>query len=1246
VACPYRLCHCKEADSSNPVCACATIAAHHLKLFGAAMSDPATTAAVSDFLLRWEASGAAERANYQLFLSELCDLLDVLRPEPTRPDDRDNAYVFERSVTFLHGDGSSSVGRIDLYKRGCFVLEAKQGSDPAAVCAVKEPEPGWLTSRRGTAVRGTKGWDLAMLKAKGQAEQYARALPNEEGWPPFLVIVDVGHAIELYSEFSCTGKTYLPFPDPRSYRIQMADLANDQIQERLRLAWTEPHALDPSKQSAKATRQVADRLASLAKALEQAGHSPEKVGNFLKRCLFTLFSEDIGLIPHNSFTDLLESLKGKADTFAPMAESLWSTMKDGGFSPVLREKLLRFNGGLFEDAEALPLNEELLSLLIQAGKADWRDVEPAIFGTLLERALDPRERHNLGAHYTPRDYVERLVLPTVIEPLRNEWDAVLAAAVTLDAQNDAEGAIRLVKEFHSKLCSLRILDPACGSGNFLYVTFEHLKRLEGEILNALEGFGLQQNDLELAGLTVDPHQLLGIEINPRAAAITDMVLWIGYLQWHFRTRGEVLPPEPVIRKFRNIENRDAVLAYDSVEPLLDAQGRPVTRWDGRTCKTHPVTGEQVPDETAQTPVLRYLKPRKADWPEADYVVGNPPFIGAAAMRRALGDGYVEALRAAWKDVPDSADFVMYWWQQAAELTRTGKLKRFGFITTNSIKQAFNRRVIEQQLRPPSGKIPPNPPLTKGGVSEASGGIYLAFAIPDHPWVDAADGAAVRIAMTVGKAAADGNLGTLATVTDERAGNGEGVAVDITTRTGILHADLTAGANVAGTVVLQANGGLANRGMQLFGSGFIVTEDEAVKLGLGRVYGLEKHIRPYRNGRDLTATPRNVLVIDLFGLTAEEVRTSYPEVYQWVCERVKPEREQNNRASYRDNWWIYGEPRKELRKALVGLQRFIATVETAKHRAFVFLDQTILPDNKLVAVASDDAFVLGVLSSRLHVVWALAAGGWLGVGNDPVYAKSRCFEPFPFPAATDDQKQRIRVLAEQLDSHRKRQQALHPDLTLTGMYNVLEKLRHPLPNPPPLVAGVIKSPPSGGRLEGGGLTPKEKTIHEQGLVSVLKHLHDELDAAVAEAYGWPANLPDEEILERLVALNAERAAEEAQGLVRWLRPEYQHPQKPPHPACGHPLPKGEGHQNLLPLPEGEGRGEGVAPTAKAKTSWPKPLTEQVQAVRAALQTAAGPVTAETIARGFLRARTEKVAELLITLVALGQAREIEPGSYTV
>lgn len=1152
-----------------------------------------TSVGVEDFLSRWETSGAAERANYQLFLSELCDLLAVPRPNPTRPDDRDNSYVFERSVTFRHGTGQTSTGRIDLYKQGCFVLEAKQGSDRSSennALAVKEEDPGWLTSRRGTAVRGTRGWDVAMLKAKGQAEQYARALPLEEGWPPFLVVVDVGHAVELYSEFSCSGKAYLPFPDPSTYRIMLADLEAPSIRERLRLVWTDPHQLDPSKHSAKVTREVADRLALLAKSLEQAGHRPEKVGNFLKRCLFTMFAEDVGLIPKSSFTALMVSLRGEADKFAPLAESLWATMRDGGFSPVLREKLLRFNGGLFEEAEALPIGEDHLSLLVEASKADWKDVEPAIFGTLLERALDPEERHHLGAHYTPREYVERLVLPTVVEPLRSEWEAVLAAAVTLANQNDQAGAAAHVKEFHHKLCTVRVLDPACGSGNFLYVTFEHLKRLEGEVLNALEGFGESQALLDLAGTTVDPHQLLGIEVNPRAAAITDMVLWIGYLQWHFRTRGHVLPPEPVITKFRNIECRDAVLTYDGTEQLLDPDGKPVTRWDGRTTKPHPVTGEQVPDESAQLPVLRYPNPRKAEWPEADFVVGNPPFLGASTMRRSLGDGYVEALRKAWQDVPDSADFVMYWWQHAADLTRQGKLRRFGFITTNSLRQTFNRRVLQQHL----GGVPP---------------LSLAFAIPDHPWVDSADGAAVRIAMTVGRLAREDAEGILVTVTAERAGSGEGMSVELTARRGVLHADLTAGANVAAAVPLRANSGISCPGVKLHGSGFIVTPSEADRLGLGRVPGLEEHIRPYRNGRDLTATPRGVMVIDLFGHSADEVLARFPEVFQWVSERVKPERDQNNRASYRDNWWVFGEPRKDLRPALSGLPRYIATVETAKHRTFVFLDQSILPDNKLVAIASDDAFVHGVLSSRAHVTWSLAAGSWLGVGNDSVYVKTRCFETFPFPQCDDNQKTRIRELAEALDGHRKRQQSLYPGLTLTDLYNVLEKLR-----------------------SGDPLTAKDKTVHEHGLVSVLRQLHDDLDAAVFAAYGWPETLSEDEVLERLVALNRERARDEERGVVRWLRPEYQ-------------APHGEeaAVQTGLEMDEEEQ----VSITApKAKLPWPKTLPHQVQAVRAVLVAAEEPLTAEAVARTFQRARTDKVGDLLDTLAALGQAREVEAGCYTI
>ena len=339
------------------------------------LASPPTTS-TDDFVRRWEASGAAERANYALFLTELCDLLRVARPEPTRPDDAENAYVFERSVTFQNGDGTTSSGRIDLYKRGCFVLEAKQGCErPGPAGGLSLPKK----ARRGTAVRGTAGWDDAMLAARGQAEQYVRALPSSEPNPPFLVVVDVGHTIELYSDFTRQGRTYTPFPDALTHRLKMNDLADEPTRERLRLVWTDPLGLDPSRRSAKVTREVAARLAKLAQSLERSGDSPEAVAQFLMRCIFTFFAEDVGLLPKEAFTNLLRSLRERGETslFPEMVRSLWETMKTGGFSPILRAQLLRFNGGLFESAEALPVSDEQLELLIEAGEREWRDVEPA-----------------------------------------------------------------------------------------------------------------------------------------------------------------------------------------------------------------------------------------------------------------------------------------------------------------------------------------------------------------------------------------------------------------------------------------------------------------------------------------------------------------------------------------------------------------------------------------------------------------------------------------------------------------------------------------------------------------------------------------------------------------------------------------------------------------------------------------------------------------------------------------------------
>ena len=799
---------------------------------------------VDNFIERWKPSGASEHGNQQLFLSEFCDLLDLPHPDPAAPNTRTNAYVFERRVDYPEQDDRER-GYIDLYKRGCFVLEAKQGSDaPTATegeeLGVEEP-----ARRYGTARRDRREWERAMQRAKNQAYRYARGLPDQEGWPPFLVAVDVGHCIDLYADFARQGKNYVPFPDPNRHRIFLDDLRAPEIRDRLRAVVADPLSLDPTRRSTRVTRELAENLARVAASLEET-HDPDRVAGFLMRCLFTMFAEDVELLPPRSFAELLESCRGRLDAFPKALRSLWATMDTGGFESAIMEDVRAFNGTLFKDPEALPVSEAQLELLIKAAEADWSEVEPAIFGTLLERALDPRERHKLGAHFTPRAYVERLVVPTVIEPLRDEWDGAQTAAATLEGDGDHEAARDEIVQFHRRLCDIRVLDPACGSGNFLYVVLEHLKRLEAEVLDVMADYGGQQAlDME-GGYRVSPEQLLGLEVNPRAAAIADVVLWIGYLQWHFRTHGDAdrLDP-PLLKDIDNIRTRDAVLAYNSKEPRTDDNGEPVTMWDRRTYKEDPTTGEMVPDEDSQVPVYNYETPEPAQWPEADFIVGNPPFIGAKYMREALGDGYAEAVRGAYAyKVSKSADFVMFWWYKAAKAVR-GKLdewdkaaERFGLISTNSIRQTFNRKVLEKQMK----RSPP---------------VSLVFAIPDHPWVDSRDGSDVRISMTAG--AVTDQPGTLQTVIREEQSKGIHWEVELEEQNGNILPDLTIGADVTGAEPLEANLELCSRGVQLIGSGFKVTPEKARQLGLNRIEGLENHIRPYRNGRDLTQHSRDLMV---------------------------------------------------------------------------------------------------------------------------------------------------------------------------------------------------------------------------------------------------------------------------------------------------------------------------------------------------------------------------------------------------
>jgi hypothetical protein len=1123
------------------------------------MGEVESKEAIEAFIRRWQGrEGGQERANYGLFLNELIALLGLPLPDPADATHEHNDYVFERAVR-KHRDEGDSHGRIDLYKKNSFVLEAKQsrlkglkripGQDDFFTADVPDSSRG----RRGA----DRAWDVLMLNAKRQAEEYARALPASHGWPPFILVCDVGHCIEVYADFSGQGKNYTQFPDRQSFRIYLEDLRSKDVRKRLRKIWLDPASLDPAQASAKVTRDIAKRLAQVSLALEKKSYPAQDVAMFLMRCLFTMFAEDVGLLPEKSFRDILEECERNPDVFRHDVTQLWEAMNRGGWAHALRQEVKRFNGEFFRNCAALPLGREEIGELRQAAGYRWKDVDPSIFGTLLEQALDPEERKRLGAHYTPRAYVERLVIATIIEPLREDWRNVQATAETKRASGDLRGAAAEVKAFHDKLCETRVLDPACGTGNFLYVSLELMKRLEGEVLEALLDLGGQEALRGLGSHSVDPHQFLGLEINPRAAAIAELVLWIGDLQWHFRTKGAA-PEEPILRAFKNIQIKNAVLTWD---------GEPIPRIVGGK--------ETYPDA------------RRPEWPTAEFIVGNPPFIGKGAfLRAALGDAQVEALWQANPTINESTDFVLFWWDRAAELlTRKGtSLRRFGFVTTNSITQVFNRKVMEKHLMS-------NKPVS------------LVFAIPDHPWTKATpDAAAVRIAMTVVEAGLKN--GMLSKVIDTEGLDTDSPKIDFKASAGRINSDLSVGSDVTAARQLRANDGLSSNGMMLAGAGFIISPAEAEHLGLGRRVGLDKHIRDYRNGRDLAGRPRNAKVIDLYGLTAQEVRTKYPEVYQHILAKVKPERDSNRDAGFRDRWWVFGRPRTELRPALENLTRYIATVETTKHRAFQFLDIGILPDHMVIAIPTDDVVNLGILSSHIHNVWALRAGGWLGVGNDPRYSKSRCFDPFPFPDANNIQKQTIRVIAEELDAHRKRVLADQPHLTLTGLYNVLEKLR-------------------------SGIRPDELDEHERrtfddGLVLIMKELHDRLDIAVAEAYGWPADLSDDEILARLVALNKERAEEEQRGLVRWLRPAYQIPRF----ARGVDMQAAE--------EEGAQFAAELVATAAQKPSFPPGAVEQTAAVFAALSAAAGPLDAKLLATQFRRTKTteKKIADVLASLARLG------------
>ena len=551
-------------------------------------------ARVEVFLRRWDKAGGRERENDRMFFMEMCDALGVDRPNPQGGP---IVYGFDHTITIYTPSGKKTSGFVDFYKENHFVIEAKQGSDK---------------SGSGTAKRGTQGYLKAMEGAFVQAVSYAR---NVLSRPPFVLTCDIGSHFELWLGF---GGDYGGYGARRE--IGLTELVKPEIFGLFVDIFTNPQARNPEKIAAIVTREVAADLADLARSLE-VGNEAQEVAQFLMRCIFTMFAEDVGLLKEQLFTETLcdRWLKNPGE-FRSGAEDLWAAMNEGskfGFYG----RLLRFNGGLFANPRAFDLTRVQLEVLLRAARKDWRNVEPAIFGTLLERALDSRERSKLGAHYTPRSYVERLVRPVVMEPLRDRWE-IVQAEVSLVLGNEptskqVRDAKALLEGFLLELRSVRVLDPACGSGNFLYVTLDLIKQLETEVFRRLaDVVGADQLRLDIE--QVGPAQFLGIELNPRAAAIADLVIWIGYLQWHFRRFGEVPPIEPVLREYKNIECRDAVLEWDDRVPDVDKAGKVRTRWGGRMVKS-PVTGKDVPDAMDQVTIFKYANARQAEWVGADYI---------------------------------------------------------------------------------------------------------------------------------------------------------------------------------------------------------------------------------------------------------------------------------------------------------------------------------------------------------------------------------------------------------------------------------------------------------------------------------------------------------------------------------------------------------------------------------------------------------------------------------------------------
>ncbi|SEO01829.1 hypothetical protein SAMN05216227_10402 [Pseudorhodobacter antarcticus] len=591
-----------------------------------------------EFIDKWRNVDLKERTASHSHFLDLCTLLEI--PDPVTADPKGEWFTFEKGASKTSG----GEGWADVWRKDCFAWEYK-------------------------------GKRKDLDRAFDQLRQYAIALEN----PPLLIVSDMDR-IRIHTNWTNTVQ--------KVHTIELMDLTDATTRDLLRHCFTEPERLKPAKTRQVLTEEAAQRFATLAQRLRGRGHDPEQVAHFVNRLVFCMFAEDTNLLPGKMFERMIKAARPKPETFAQHAQTLFSAMKSGGM--VGFEPVEWFNGGLFDSDATLPLTWEDLDDLIRAASLDWSDIDPSILGTLFERGLDPDKRSQLGAHYTDRDKIMQIVGPVMVQPLLAEWDGVRTAiadllenapkatkekllrgkdlAANTKAHRDA-GALH--KAFIDRLKAFRVLDPACGSGNFLYIALLELKNIEHRANLEAEALGLPR-----AFPSIGPEAVLGIELNPYAAELARVSVWIGEIQW-MRRNGFEAAKNPILRTLDTIQNRDAVLNADGT---------------------------------------------RADWPRADVVVGNPPFLGNKKMIAGLGEDYTVALRKAYADAPGGVDLVAYWFVRAWQAMQAGELTRAGLVATNSIRGGANREVLK--------------PIVDGGR------IFEAWA--DEAWT--VDGAAVRVSM--------------------------------------------------------------------------------------------------------------------------------------------------------------------------------------------------------------------------------------------------------------------------------------------------------------------------------------------------------------------------------------------------------------------------------------------------------------------------------------------------------------------